>query len=440
MRKFLCTFLFITLLGCNIMEDKDNLSAEVTNEDAGRALSKDKPKKLFLGNFINAGHDRTEETLVITSKAISIPGTSTYHRTGDLLLSYYNRRIKTWRLNLESDKFYKGDFDGNGEDDILVTSKWGMATMGSYGDHSLRTYVFKPNGTWFGGWHYYSSNDEIIAIDDFDGGGDDEILVRSPWGIGILDYDEKNRTFKSLGCYKFGKKIGYWYLSDKDKFIRFGDFNKDGDVDILVESSWGLGIFSMDSGRRLYPIMGKAYGTRFGDWTYKKGDVFLANGNFDTSGGEDLIVRSGDKLGILSFRAGTLWSIVSKPNHEAPFGYYPVYVDYINGSGGPQMYSFMNVHEFGNNRSDHFLTMFAAYPGSPRELFKDFTFRYSNRNFYQVRSGSLRNYYYPMNDRISNWSDYDKDGLPDAAVFKSSGKIEIIEYNGSSYYRIKTIN
>ena len=48
------------------------------------------------------------------------------------------------------------------------------------------TPVLAPNGTRFGGWLLNTADNYFGTVVDFDGDGRDEIVVTSPWGIGIL--------------------------------------------------------------------------------------------------------------------------------------------------------------------------------------------------------------------------------------------------------------
>ena len=46
--------------------------------------------------------------------------------------------------------------------------------------------MMAPNGTRFGGWLLNTADNNFIVPSDFDGDGHAEILITSPWGIGIL--------------------------------------------------------------------------------------------------------------------------------------------------------------------------------------------------------------------------------------------------------------
>ena len=47
--------------------------------------------------------------------------------------------------------------------------------------------MMAPNGTRFGGWLLNTGDNYFGPVGDYDGDGKAELLVTSPWGIGILD-------------------------------------------------------------------------------------------------------------------------------------------------------------------------------------------------------------------------------------------------------------
>jgi hypothetical protein len=77
------------------------------------------------------------------------------------------------------------DFDGDGRAEILVTSPWGIGILKLSGS-TLTAPMMAPNGTRFGGWLLNTADNRFSPVADFDGDGRAEILVTSPWGNGIL--------------------------------------------------------------------------------------------------------------------------------------------------------------------------------------------------------------------------------------------------------------
>ena len=78
------------------------------------------------------------------------------------------------------------DFDGTQRALVPLSSPWGIGTL-AYADGALTTPALKPNGTRFGGWLLNSADNLFRATGDFDGDGRAEILVSSPWGMGVLE-------------------------------------------------------------------------------------------------------------------------------------------------------------------------------------------------------------------------------------------------------------
>ena len=46
-----------------------------------------------------------------------------------------------------------------------------------------------PNRAWIDGWNYESAVNRFRGVGDIDGDGRDEMVITSDWGIGILKHD-----------------------------------------------------------------------------------------------------------------------------------------------------------------------------------------------------------------------------------------------------------
>src|SRR5438094_9242499 len=88
----------------------------------------------------------------------------------------------------ETEKMFlkKSDFDGDGKAEIPVSSPWGIGILKLSGS-TLNAPMMAPNGTRFGGWLLNTADNHLDPTGDLDGDGRDEILVASPWGIGVLE-------------------------------------------------------------------------------------------------------------------------------------------------------------------------------------------------------------------------------------------------------------
>lgn len=118
---------------------------------------------------------------------------------------------------------------------------------------------------------------------DFDGDRRSEIPVTSPWGIGILEFEDGR--LRSSAMAENGSRLGEWLLATSDnRFDATGDLDGDGRVEIVVASPWGIGVLKQ-SGGSLDDVMLAPNGTRFGEWLLNTADNrFGPVGDFDGDG------------------------------------------------------------------------------------------------------------------------------------------------------------
>ncbi|MGZ8359530.1 MAG: hypothetical protein ACXWUX_03325, partial [Allosphingosinicella sp.] len=156
-----------------------------------------------------------------------------------------------------------GDLDGDGRDELMIGSPWGIGMIKLSGS-TMTAPAMAPNGTRFGGWLLNSFDNRIWAAADLDGDGRDELLITSPWGIGVLEL--ARGSFTSVMLAPNGTRFGGWLLNTADnQFRNFQDVTGGGRANLMVESPWGIGIFTLNGATFNVPMMAPN-GTRFGGW------------------------------------------------------------------------------------------------------------------------------------------------------------------------------
>jgi hypothetical protein len=222
-------------------------------------------------------------------------------------------RFGGWLLNTGDDQIGPvADFDGDGHAEILVTSPWGIGILKLVGS-TLNAPMMAPNGTHFGGWVLDTSQNRVGPVADVDGDGRVEILLSSPSGIAILKLS--GNTLTPLVVANNGTRFGGWLLdTSNNDFGPAADYDGDGHAEILVASPWGIGILKF-SGGALHAPMLQPNGTRFGGWLLNTGDnSFGEAGDYEGDGRAEVLVTSPWGIGILKLAGTTMSAPMMQPN------------------------------------------------------------------------------------------------------------------------------
>jgi hypothetical protein len=265
--------------------------------------------------------DGKDEILVSSPWGIAILKQS--DKTMISLVSVGNgTRIGDWRLESADNEFRLiADFDGLGRDEILVTSAWGIAIL-RYHAGKLGVLASAPNGTRLGNWPLDTAANVFGPAADFDGDGQSEILVTSSWGLGVLKY--ANGSLTSIAMVENGTDIGGWKLeTEENTFGPAADFDGDGSDEIFVTSAWGIGILEeIATSGTLITVVMVQNGTNLGGWKLETSEnVFGQAGNYsggtvDTggSGRAEFLVSSPWGVGILGYGETTIEALAVIPN------------------------------------------------------------------------------------------------------------------------------
>lgn len=208
-------------------------------------------------------------------------------------------RLGGWNLNAGGDRIVGvGDFNGDAKDDLVLTSGWGIGVLRHSGA-SLTHLMMAPTGTRFGGWNFNVIGDKIQGVGDFNGDGKADLLITSPWGLGVLTLSGSTLTHVTMA--PSGTRFGDWnYNAASDVIHGIADFDDDGKDDILITSGWGIGVLKLKDGAFAHLVM-HAGGATLSGWTYAINDHIAGTGDFNGDGRADLVVRNGSRLGLLSW-------------------------------------------------------------------------------------------------------------------------------------------
>lgn len=205
-----------------------------------------------------------------------------------------------------------GDVDGDGEAEVIVTSPWGIGILKQAGA-TMSELMMAPNGTRFGDWLLNTADNTIGPVADYDGDGRAEILVTSPWGIGILKL--AGNTLTALAMAPNGSRFGNWSVDTSlDEFGPVGDFDGDGHVEIMVSNPSGIAILKL-TGAMLTPLLAANNGTRFGDWVLDtSNNDFGPAADYDGDRRAEVFVASPWGVGILKLAGNTVTPCMMAPN------------------------------------------------------------------------------------------------------------------------------
>ena len=187
-----------------------------------------------------------------------------------LMMAPNGTRFGGWLLNTR-DNFFRiaADFDGDGRVELLVTSPWGIGILEFTGG-TLGAVTMASNGTRLGGWIVDTTNNRFGPAAGYDGDGRAELLMSSPWGIGTLELN--GGAFTSPLMAANGTRVGGWVVDTRNN--RYGpaaDYDGDGRAELLATSPWGLGVLELTVPGGGSPVMAPN-GTRFGGWNLQTDD------------------------------------------------------------------------------------------------------------------------------------------------------------------------
>lgn len=387
------------LSSCSLEGDNFRLQNEekVTVEtDETRGLLKEygSDKTQFIsGRFL----PDTDRTCILTEGA---SGVSIFDKTDNLeqLKRVLHNNNKTrlgdaWYYDSDIDEIYgPGDFDGDGTDEFLITSRWGIGIIGVKGSMYNYDYWVRfgaPNNTMFNYWRLNTASDRILRIADFDGLPGDEVLIRSDWGIAILKY--QNKSFYSIVCQEFDRN---------SEFLQFGDFNGDGKEDMVVRSSWGTMLYDYNGTGTLRCYFGRQKGSDMGSGLRMEGDYeYSHTGDFDGDGKDEMVVFTG-------YKTFTIFHFTGSGNGS----FYGNHTTYHDLGSHNVFYELIGVGDYNGDGRDE-LYVYYPYPykyGSSLDIFGIYKVGYNSCEYQKIYETLMPK---DLDFRVDKWNNDSTDML-----------------------------
>ncbi|MDF2189034.1 M64 family metallopeptidase [Paraflavitalea sp. CAU 1676] len=274
--------------------------------------------KCYAGDF---NGDGKSDLLVHNGNSIMI-----YRSNGtqlDVVFSTVERVPGSWQFQ-PNDRFYIGDFNGDGKDEVAVFNgtDWVMEYLGLLaddGNNGLRLIARYDNS--MPGWDF--KKDDQFFVADFNGDGKKDLIVfnGTSWVFPYLGMLRSSGTGFSL-VKRYDQNLPGWQMTKGDKFY-VGDFNGDGKEDLFVFNgdNWAFPYLGMLQSTGTAYRMVKRYDQNLPGWQMTKGDKFYV-ADFNGDGKKDIYLFNGENwvmayLGMLS-SSGTALSMVRRYDGNAP--------------------------------------------------------------------------------------------------------------------------
>jgi hypothetical protein len=274
--------------------------------------------KVYAGDFNGDGKD---DILVASGNAIHI-----YRSNGsqlDVVFSAVERVPGSWQFQ-PGDRFYVGDFNGDGKDEVAVFNgtDWIMEYLGLLADdgaNGLRLIARYDNS--MPNWDFTPGDRFYVA--DFSGDGKKDLFVFNGgnWAIPYVGMLRSTGAGFTL-VRRYDANMPGWQMRPGDRHY-VGDFTGNGREDLWVfnGSNWSIPYLGMLRSTGTTLAMSKRYDANMPGWQMRPGDRHYV-GDFTGDGKADLYVFNGTNwsiayLGMLQ-STGNALSMVRRYDGNAP--------------------------------------------------------------------------------------------------------------------------
>ena len=180
-----------------------------------------------------------------------------------------------------------GDYDNDGNLDILLTGQTGSTSISRIYRNNGNNSFTEQTGISLTGV-YYSS----VAWGDYDNDGDLDILL-----TGFSSYGSK--IYRNNGDNSFTEQTGIWLTSVRESSVAWGDYDNDGDLDILLTGNAGYSEKIYVS--KIYRNNGdNSFSEQTGISLEGVSNSSVAWGDYDNDGDLDILLTGESSMGSIS--------------------------------------------------------------------------------------------------------------------------------------------
>lgn len=286
----------------------------------GRWLLYTDTRILGVGRFSSAaqwGTDRVrDEILVRSPDGLGVLAIAGNFRTRNLMpfgTVLRGAGSATWPVGSSDVILALADLNGDAQTDILVRNATRIAILSRTGsDGSFRVLdvrdIAGPTG-FYGYWNI-GPFDSVAAVGDFVGDSREEVLMRSPWGIGLLGMPAGSTTLRDLWAAPNGTNVASrWTLESTDRVRFAGRFASSKKSVVLTNGTKGLAVLAWSGTTTVTASVPQLTGASGGYflhpdssrrfWAYGTTNQLLAMGDFDGDGRDSLMIKSPWGYGIV---------------------------------------------------------------------------------------------------------------------------------------------
>jgi hypothetical protein len=225
----------------------------------------------------------------------------------------------SWTLGSGDAVIGQGDLNGDGQTDIILRSTTRIAIITRTGAggtfETLDTRSIDGADGWWGFWNLGTA-DQIVAVADVVGDARDEIVIRSPWGFGLLQIPAGGRTPRDIWGAPYGTVLSStWTLRSTDQASSAGHWFSSTKKSVRLRGTDGLATLRWSGSTTItasisqrMPASGGSWPdlATGGHWAYGHAtDQILAVGDFDGDGFDSFVIRSGWGIGIIGRTASS---------------------------------------------------------------------------------------------------------------------------------------